>query len=218
MSNISRRIKGVLFVFFGMPLYAVIQYLVTLLFEVFSGDLSVFQGQISLIISGLIMLFIMYAVAPLFSDTIKKPKITPKSIAAILLIGLLLTLSYDLLAIGMNRQFVIPLESVSDGSVLSLFLYFLLSVTIAPVIEELFFRGFLWKTIGEWGGSLFVKVIISSLFWAFLHGQYDLWDRGFLILLGGILGVLRSRSSGIYGSVLLHVVINCIAYVQTLLF
>lgn len=217
MLNISRRIKGLLFVLWGMPLYAVIQYLFTLLFNTFSGD-SVFHGQISLIVSGLSMILIIYSASPLFCDSFIRPKISPVSVAAILLWGILFTLCYDLLAFALHRPFVISVDSVSDGSVLSLSAYFLLSAVIAPIIEEIFFRGYLWKVISDFGGGFYVKLIISSVVWAFLHGQYGLYDRAFLIVLGIILGILRNRSSGIYRCLLLHILINCTAFIQTLFF
>jgi membrane protease YdiL (CAAX protease family) len=84
-------------------------------------------------------------------------------------------------------------------------------VVVAPVGEELLFRGFLHRgwapsRLGAWG-----TVAVTSALWAALHQQYD-WGGILVIFLMGLLfGWLRQRSGSTTLTIVLHALNNLVA-------
>jgi hypothetical protein len=87
----------------------------------------------------------------------------------------------------------------------------------APVTEEFFARGFLYR---GWSES-FLKVpgaiILSSLVWTGLHLQYNWYFLGEVFSIGLLLGYLRYRSNSTWLTIILHGLNNLAAVVQTML-
>jgi beta-phosphoglucomutase len=88
-------------------------------------------------------------------------------------------------------------------------------VICAPVGEELFFRGFLFKgwvqsPLGGWG-----TVVVTSLIWAVIHQQYELHGIVIVFAVGLLLGYSRLRSGSIYPAILMHALMNVLAMTQT---
>lgn len=87
-------------------------------------------------------------------------------------------------------------------------------IVCAPIGEECFFRGFLFKglmhsPIGPAGATL-----ITALIWAVIHTQYE-WCGILMIFLGGILlGIARIRTGSMLAPLLMHCAMNLIASVQ----
>jgi len=86
----------------------------------------------------------------------------------------------------------------------------------APVTEELFARGFLYR---GWSES-FVKVpgaiVLSSLVWAGLHLQYDWFLFSDVFCIGLWLGYMRYRSNSTWLTIVLHGLNNLGALAQTI--
>ena len=59
----------------------------------------------------------------------------------------------------------------------------------------------------RWYGA----VIISSVMWAAIHIQYDLYGIGTILVLGFILGTARIKSGSIILTMLLHSFTNLVA-------
>lgn len=98
------------------------------------------------------------------------------------------------------------LTSTTEG-----LLYFgFLALFLAPVGEELFFRGYIYSAVKDkWGA--FWAVIISSILFAFPHSFQlgDYWQGTILIgLLGVVTGVLRWLSGGIKSAIICHFFYN----------
>lgn len=87
----------------------------------------------------------------------------------------------------------------------------------APLFEELFFRGFLIKGLSasmlRWYGA----VIISSVTWAAIHLQYDLYGMGTILVLEFILGTARIKSGSIILTMLLHSFTNLVATAEVVI-
>ena len=96
-------------------------------------------------------------------------------------------------------------------------LFWLAIVIVAPVFEELFFRGFMFRglresRLGDWGA-----VAITSLLWAVIHFQYDAKLIGFIFALGIFLGVARVRQGSVWLTIALHAAVNLVAGIEILL-
>jgi hypothetical protein len=90
-------------------------------------------------------------------------------------------------------------------------------VLVAPLSEELFFRGFLFagvlhSPLGSWGA-----VGLTSLAWAATHLQYDLYGMATVFAGGLLLGYARLRTGSIVPGLLMHALMNLLATLQVAL-
>jgi membrane protease YdiL (CAAX protease family) len=106
------------------------------------------------------------------------------------------------------------LKSARDDGALGL-LVFAFCVA-APISEELFARGFLYR---GWSETLLRPagaIILSSIVWTGLHLQYDWYFFGEVFSIGLLLGYLRYRSGSTWLTIVLHGLNNLGAVVQTI--
>lgn len=88
-------------------------------------------------------------------------------------------------------------------------LAFLTIVVVAPIAEEVLFRGYLYgklkKYIPWWGAA-----VLSSILFGFAHGQWNVAVDTFV--LGMFLCILRDISGSLWPAILLHMIKNGVAY------
>jgi hypothetical protein len=102
-----------------------------------------------------------------------------------------------------------PFEHLFDKP-LDAYLLALIAVTFAPLMEELFFRGFLYPVLARHTGVGWA-IFLSSLPFALLHlPQYAYaWAAALVILLVGIVcGIVRATTKSVAASFLVHVGYN----------
>jgi membrane protease YdiL (CAAX protease family) len=87
----------------------------------------------------------------------------------------------------------------------------------APVTEELFARGFLYRGWSESFLGPVGAILLSSAVWTALHLQYDWYFFGEVFSIGLLLGYLRYRFHSIWLTIILHGLNNLAAVVQTIL-
>jgi uncharacterized protein len=85
------------------------------------------------------------------------------------------------------------------------------TVVAAPLFEEMFFRGFLFKgfqasVLGPAGA-----ILLTSFLWAVIHLQYDLYGIVTIFLLGLIIGAARVATGSLYVPLAMHSITNVIA-------
>lgn len=81
---------------------------------------------------------------------------------------------------------------------------------VAPVAEELIFRGWLYGKQRQKTGAIFA-IIFNAIFFGFLHGQ---WNVALTVgALGAASCLLREITGTAYAGILLHVLKNSIAFV-----
>ncbi len=83
-------------------------------------------------------------------------------------------------------------------------IYFL-SVVVAPISEEIMFRGFIYQHSRECLGKL-GSIVFTSLLFGFLH--FDLYRFALLFLAAVGLNILREISGSLYASMIAHSVWN----------
>jgi uncharacterized protein len=87
----------------------------------------------------------------------------------------------------------------------------------APITEEFFARGFLYR---GWSAS-FLRVpgaiVLSSLVWTGMHLQYNWYFLSEVFSIGLLLGYVRYRSNSTWLTIILHGLNNLAAVVQTIL-
>jgi membrane protease YdiL (CAAX protease family) len=102
----------------------------------------------------------------------------------------------------------------NDGAVWLLVFAF---CAAAPVTEEFFARGFLYRGWSESFLRVPGAIILSSLVWTSLHLQYNWYFLGEVFSIGLLLGYVRYRSNSTWLTIILHGLNNLAAVVQTIL-
>lgn len=87
-------------------------------------------------------------------------------------------------------------------------------VLLAPIGEELLFRGWLLPRLRAQGGAAWA-IGVSAVFFGLLHPHYGIYVP-FVILYGVVLGWARLRTGGLGVPILLHMSINGLAAVMML--
>ena len=101
----------------------------------------------------------------------------------------------------------------ADGALWLLVIAFCVA---APMSEELFARGFLYRGWSESFLGPAGAIVLSSLVWTSLHLQYDWFFFGEVFSIGLLLGYLRYRSKSTWLTIVLHGLNNLAAVVQTI--
>jgi membrane protease YdiL (CAAX protease family) len=100
----------------------------------------------------------------------------------------------------------------TDGALWLLAIAFCIA---APVSEELFSRGFLYRGWSESFLGVPGAILLSSIVWTALHLQYDWFFFGEVFSIGLLLGFLRYRFNSTWLTIFVHGVNNLAAVVQT---
>jgi uncharacterized protein len=86
----------------------------------------------------------------------------------------------------------------------------ILSVTLAPLMEELFFRGFLYPVLARSLG-LPAAVFLTALAFALLHGGQLMFSWGpvlIIFLVGLVLTMVRAKKNSVAASLIIHMAYN----------
>jgi membrane protease YdiL (CAAX protease family) len=136
------------------------------------------------------------------------------------------TLLFILLLLGLmvlQTQFLQPerwLEEQVRQTPFSLWILLLSTVLLAPIFEEILFRGFLLQAFLLWAPrSRLACSVLTSLLFAAMHTQYIHWQTiAVLTLFSIMLCYARLRSNGLLLPIVLHMLNNLIALLPSLLF
>jgi uncharacterized protein len=100
----------------------------------------------------------------------------------------------------------------ADGALWLLVIAFCVA---APISEEFFARGFLYRGWSETALRPAGAIVLSSLAWTSLHLQYDWFFFGEVFSIGLLLGYFRYRFNSTWLTIVLHGLNNLAATVQT---
>ncbi len=116
------------------------------------------------------------------------------------------------------HKFIPPPEYIIDigeimkpDSALGYIFLFLAVVIVAPIGEEIVFRGFLQKFLEKYWNDITRAVLVTSLFFAMIHFN-PFWTIQ-IYLLGVILGFLSWKTKSVIPSILLHISNNGSAFI-----
>ena len=92
----------------------------------------------------------------------------------------------------------------------SLWLLATFGILVAPLIEEIVFRGFLYGALEQRHNSK-VALVASTVIFALLHGSQYGWELpplGVLLAVGGALGIVRMHTGSTKASTIVHAAYN----------
>jgi uncharacterized protein len=104
-----------------------------------------------------------------------------------------------------------PLDRFLKSPV-DLALFAALAVTLAPLFEELFFRGFLQPLLSRTFGMA-AGILITALVFGLLHAPEYAWAWQYVVavsLAGAVFGWVRARTNSIIPSTLMHACYNLV--------
>ncbi len=82
---------------------------------------------------------------------------------------------------------------------------------VAPFYEEIWIRGFMYKGFINSGLGIVGTFVVTSMFWAVQHIQYQLFGIAIIFAFGILLAYVRFRSKSIWPPVVMHAVNNIVA-------
>lgn len=87
-------------------------------------------------------------------------------------------------------------------------------VLCAPLFEELFFRGFLFRGLAA-SIRPAATIGVTAAVWSAIHVQYDLYGIATVFVMGLLLGIARHRSGSVLVPLAMHVLMNLVASAET---
>lgn len=167
---------------------------------------------------GLIVLFVKIRKEVTIKQYLGFRSLGWKELSKWCLIFILFAACFDTLTFLINRP-IIPEFMVSMYKTAYFTpLLWLAFIIVAPLTEEIFFRGFLFKGIKNSKIGPVGAIIITSLAWSALHTQYDAYGIVVIFLGGLLLGFARAKSNSIYPPVVMHVLQNAIATIEVVIY
>jgi len=85
---------------------------------------------------------------------------------------------------------------------------------MAPILEEVIFRGFLLKEFSHTFLGTMGAVVLTAFIWAVIHSQYDLAYLVIIFVTGLLLGFARTQSGSLLVPIAMHVLFNLSAAVE----
>ena len=148
--------------------------------------------------------------------------VRPATRSTLIAIAILIVflLGYDALTYLLGRDIVTPFQvdtyrtARNDGTLPLLWLTF---VFVAPVAEEIMFRGFLFRGWVRSEQTAIPAILVISLLFAAIHVQYDWFGMLQVFFIGLLLAIARWRSGSTLLTILMHVLINFWATVQSMI-
>jgi membrane protease YdiL (CAAX protease family) len=140
-----------------------------------------------------------------------------KSLLALLLIMLAVGLVGNLLSMILKTPIEQPkiwqwISYAPNSYVIVTFL--IMGFTIAPVVEEIFFRGFFYNAL-KTRFPIFLAAIIQAVFFSFLHG-YELLNAFLVALIGIALAIVYEKRKNLLSPIFVHGIMNAIVIIPIL--
>lgn len=88
-------------------------------------------------------------------------------------------------------------------------------IVVAPVGEELLFRGFLFRGFVHEPRDALPGILVISLIWSLLHIQYDWVGTGMVFAVGMMFGYVRLYSGSTLLVIVLHMLLNLESVAET---
>lgn len=122
-------------------------------------------------------------------------------------------LGYDVLVDAIGLDGLRPEGNIDDDikdSVIVFAIAAVFAILIAPLTEEMFFRGLVFGGLSN-GYSFWVGLVISSLLFGLVHGQLTLLIP--FSIIGGYLALAYSYTRSLWGSISCHLTFNALSVI-----
>jgi len=115
----------------------------------------------------------------------------------------------------LGRDIVPPVMSELYRTSTHLTLLWFALVVAAPITEEFFFRGFMFKGLQHSKLGNIGAIVFTSFVWSIVHLQYNAYEVGSIFLIGLLLGWARVKTGSVLLTIAMHMMVNLIATLET---
>ncbi len=133
-------------------------------------------------------------------------------------IVIVLIIAMDTLTYALGKPIVVEFMTTIYNSTSHHWLLFLALIVAAPIFEELFFRGFLLSGLSATFLRPTGATIVTSLVWAAIHVQYDLYGMLWVFFMGIVLATARLKTNSIFTTIIMHAIMNLISTIETIIY
>lgn len=175
----------------------------------FHGDILSFATIVSAVAAILaIFLFVWLRKGASLREYLAFRPVSRKTVLTVLAVTVLFMIVQELLAHLLNKDTVPEFMLKSYATVTWLpVLWFAISVA-GPLVEEIFFRGFLLQGLRHTFMGDSGAVTLTALLWAVIHVQYGLYEISIIFLMGVLFGYACILTRSIWSPIIMHVVNN----------
>lgn len=165
------------------------------------------------VLDGVILLFIYFTITLKYNSpflkSIKWRSREPLRVAPFFPLGILLALA----VMGISTLFPSPVDLPIEKLLkqpYAAFFFALLGIVVAPFVEELVFRGFIFPVMERWVGTIGGIVTTALLFTGVHVGQlWGSWSAIALIAIVGLtLSFIRAKTDSVFPSFIVHLAYN----------
>ena len=149
-----------------------------------------------------------------FKEILKRIKLVTENIdkaflwgllAAIIIFLIIFVIEFVLIKMGQKTQ---DLSNIPDIQRLFSWPVLFFLVTIQPIGEEIFFRGFLFEKIEHFGGGI-VAIFITAFLFGLAHMSYGkIFPVLMPMVMGIVLGYIVFKTKNLYSSIIAHIIFN----------
>jgi membrane protease YdiL (CAAX protease family) len=124
----------------------------------------------------------------------------------------------DILTLILNRPIVPPFMADAYRTATLVPVLYVAIVIVAPIFEEIFFRGFLFEGVRHSRLGPGGAIGMTSLVWAIIHLQYDTYGVSTVFALGLLFGFARLKSESIHVPIVMHALASLVAMIETAIY
>jgi membrane protease YdiL (CAAX protease family) len=124
----------------------------------------------------------------------------------------------DILTLILSRPIVPPFMGDAYRTATFVPVLYVAIVVVAPIFEEIFFRGFLFEGVRHSRLGPGGAIGMTSLVWAIIHLQYDTYGVSTVFALGLLFGFARLKSGSVYVSIVMHALASLVAMIETAIY
>ena len=176
-------------------------------------DLVLVQGVMNLALVGFIAFLVKVVHRESFLETIQWHRNYSYSNGFLVSLGGTLAVSVLIVSSFFPPSSPPPIEQLLSSAG-AIWIFAIFGVGIAPVFEEIIFRGFLFKVLADMRGTR-VAVPVTAVLFALLHVP-QLWGSwagvALIFLVGYILSLVREKSASLLPSLIIHTSYNAMLF------
>lgn len=218
--NVPWKISDVLFTYFSVFALSLIAVGILILLNV-DTETSLFPALLQIVISVATIAIIYAIVSKKYEIPFDKAfGINFKEMSGYFMQGtfvaLLLLISTTIISLAFSQFIGVDKQDPYSGlPIEKLKVISLLAVFIAPIVEEIFFRGFmqpaLIKNLGAFGG-----ILVTALIFGISHTQYLDYSTAItaVTVIGLILGITRYKTGSVVPGIFAHLLNNLLAAIS----
>ena len=172
-------------------------------------DQVLLQGVMNLVIVGFIAFLIRVVHGQSFTDTIHWFKNHQFGTGFLVSLGATLAISVLIVSSFFPAKEAPPIEKLLSSTT-AVYVFAIFGIAVAPLFEEIIFRGFLFKVLADIRGPG-TAVSVTAILFALLHLP-QLWGSwagvGLIFVVGYVLSFVRQRSNSLIPSFIIHTSYN----------